>query len=119
MTMLAPAQTQAQTQAHHALGQRHPIGQRHRIITPTAPRFCDMNYVYNPPTEAYPSDTATFPHASHLAVGTQIFITYRGVSINFTRRRNSWVNNEGATYDDEGMTVFMASAAKSGTIRIV
>lgn len=117
MTMLAPAQTQTQTrvqtQTHRTLGQRH------RIITPTAPRFCDMNYVYNPPTEAYPSDTATFPHASHLAVGTQIFITYRGVSINFTRRRDFWVNNEGATYDDEGMTVFMASAAKSGTIRIV
>lgn len=113
MTMLAPTQAPAQAQTHHALGQRH------RIVTPTAPRFCDMNYVYNPPTEAYQSNTASFPHASRLAVGTQIFITYRGVSINFTRRRDFWINNEGATYDDEGMTVFMASAAKSGTIRIV
>lgn len=117
MTMLAPAQAQAQTQTQTQI--HHTLGQRHRIVTPTAPRFCDMNYVYNPPTEAYQSDTATFPHASNLAIGTQIFITYRGVSINFTRRQDFWVNNEGATYDDEGMTVFMASAAKSGTIRIV
>lgn len=119
MTMLAPAQThtqtrvQTQTQAHHALGQRH------RIVTPTAPRFCDTQYVYSPAVETYESDNTAFPHASDLPRGTQIFITYRGVSINFTRHHDAWINNEGATYDDEGMTVFMASAAKSGTIRII
>ena len=111
MTMLAP--TQAQTSTHRALGERH------RIVTPTAPRFCDTQYVYSPAVEGYEPNSTAFPHASHLAVGTQIFITYRGVSINFTRRRNFWVNNEGATYDNEAMTVFMASAAKSGSIRII
>lgn len=111
MTMLAPAQ--AQTQAHHALGQRH------RIVTPTAPRFCDTQYIYSPAVENYQPNSTTFPHVSDLPRGTQIFITYRGVSINFTRHHDFWVNNEGATYDDEAMAVFMASAAKSGTIRIL
>lgn len=111
MTMLAPAQ--AQTQAHHALGQRH------RIVTPTAPRFCDTQYVYSPAVENYQPNSTAFPHVSDLPRSTQIFITYRGVSINFTRHHDFWVNNEGATYDDEAMAVFMASAAKSGTIRIL
>ena len=114
MTMLAPAQAQTQThQAHRVLGQRH------RIVTPTAPRFCDTQYVYSPAVENYQPNSTTFLHVSDLPRGTQIFITYRGVSINFTRHHDLWVNNEGTTYDDEAMTVFMASAAKSGSIRIL